>query len=160
MGWHQGDCVCHDLWWAHQHDDLVHMVGWGVYSPAGLSSIGEWVENPFDHDLQGIKPNMWNLHSSRILWFFHLYHYKTFRVAVFQVFFLSVLLVVEQGSGAPFIPIPPAIADMITPGIRMLQVIIGAFLMLPWQKAVSSTLNGISVQSDQLLQHAWSEFAI
>ena len=38
------------------------------------------------------------------------------------MFFLSVLLVVEQGSGAPFIPIPPAIADMITPGIRMLQV--------------------------------------
>ena len=38
------------------------------------------------------------------------------------MFFLSVLLVVEQGSGAPLIPIPPAIADMITPGIRMLQV--------------------------------------
>ena len=38
------------------------------------------------------------------------------------MFFLSVLLVAEQGLGAPFIPIPPAIADMITPGIRMLQV--------------------------------------
>ena len=32
------------------------------------------------------------------------------------------VLVTEQGMGAPFIPIPPAIADIITPGIRMLQV--------------------------------------
>merc|ERR1719500_655658 len=40
-----------------------------------------------------------------------------------KVLFLFVL-VAEQGMGAPFIRIPPAIADMITPGIRMLQAVV------------------------------------
>ena len=66
--------------------------------------------------------------SPRIMWnlpeIFELLDFTFIRCSAYQfvqVLFLLVL-VAEQGMGSPFIRIPPAIADMLTPAINLLQV--------------------------------------
>merc|ERR1712083_943539 len=59
-----------------------------------------------------------------------------------KVLFLLVL-VAEQGMGSPFIRIPPAIADMLTPAINLLQA--GTTVVTPGGSAGSAGSGAVGV---------------